>query len=815
MTAHRAFWGAVLVALGVAGLSIGCGDRGNPGGTLQNPWNCGTDCGGTTSQGGQGQGAGEPIGSEKLKWAAVYGDETYEQRASRIVADDQGNVIMTGLFAGSMIMGPKALVAAGVSEDIFIAKFQADGTFVWGHTLGDVRNISVDPNRTKVPVAVHDGNIFVAARFFQNAGFAGGELVAGQGVIVAKLDENGGELWNLMLSESSSVRPGGIGVDAEGNVYVSGSHEGTMTVGPDEYKGPGVFVAKLDKDGGFQWLHDATCSCDSIGAQLGSLGLAVSAAGDTVVVGTHTDNLQVDDTVLSAGTQDSDGFAYMLDTNAVLQWAKGMDGSSSDECWAAAFDPTDGGVVVGGMHLGSLDLGDGVPMLESTGAFAGFVAKLDQADGTTKWATAIAGAGHSPVRDVAVNASGNIAATGDFNGSINVGTILWRLTRLFVDARKDELDVASAPGQLFAAIPLSGVAGTDQADAELVGGVRKPPSPRAAARARARVAASDAARTRARAPAAGGVASGCGATSSARSGAGGLSAVAQRARAGNAQAGNAHSASKEAYYAEPSPSSYRAPHLQDRSRAGSCQTDGPDACVEDSEQAILQIAQSPPIGAHSLGPYFNRPAHCCAHAPSTHTSSLSQALSQLPQPALSLLRSAQLWPHSSKPAGQASPPPCPPLPALPVMLLVAGPLPASSLEQAARIVSATQVHTVRGIGKATLVSIRITTRSTAAVAARSVVEISNVAMASARSTAWAEPPYVGRIVQIPTSIHPIAELATTPAPPTPTARVVVVVRPTPSAAISSASTRRLMRPIAAPATTFVPWERFVWAALAS
>ncbi len=298
--AHRAYWGTLLVVFAVTSVSAGCGDGRELGGTLPSPWGCVTDCGGG---GGNGQGAAP--GSSDLKWATVFGDDKADQRTSRIVADKQGSLIMTGFFVDGLILGKTALVAPGPSEDVFVAKLNPDGTVLWAQSLGDARGKSVDLNRTRVPVAVNaDGEIAVATRFFENVGFAGGDTVSGSGLIVALLDENGSEIWSLVLSDSG-VDPGGVGIDAEGNVFVSGWHDGTMTVGTDDYPGAGVFIAKIDKDGTLAWVHDASCSCDSAVPALASLGLAVNAAGDAVAVGTHTDTL--------AGVEALDGRDQLVD----------------------------------------------------------------------------------------------------------------------------------------------------------------------------------------------------------------------------------------------------------------------------------------------------------------------------------------------------------------------------------------------------------------------------------------------------------------------------------------------------------------------
>ena len=58
-------------------------------------------------------------------------------RGYSVVADAAGNVYVTGYFAGSVDFGGGALVSAGNSADIFVAKFNAAGVHQWSLGFGD------------------------------------------------------------------------------------------------------------------------------------------------------------------------------------------------------------------------------------------------------------------------------------------------------------------------------------------------------------------------------------------------------------------------------------------------------------------------------------------------------------------------------------------------------------------------------------------------------------------------------------------------------------------------------------------------------
>jgi hypothetical protein len=59
-----------------------------------------------------------------------------EDAGYAITADTSGNVIVTGVFAGTVDFGGGSLTNAGVSS-IFVAKYSAAGTHIWSEQFGN------------------------------------------------------------------------------------------------------------------------------------------------------------------------------------------------------------------------------------------------------------------------------------------------------------------------------------------------------------------------------------------------------------------------------------------------------------------------------------------------------------------------------------------------------------------------------------------------------------------------------------------------------------------------------------------------------
>ena len=108
------------------------------------------------------------------------------------------------------------------------------------------------------------------------------------------------EVWNKVYYGGTTNRPGGVAVDASGNVYVTGTSKHNYDWG--------YYTIKYDTDGNLQW--DKFCDLN------GDLGLendvAVDALSNIYVVGTD---------IASHGTN----FEYRTikyDTNGNIQWNK-------------------------------------------------------------------------------------------------------------------------------------------------------------------------------------------------------------------------------------------------------------------------------------------------------------------------------------------------------------------------------------------------------------------------------------------------------------------------------------------------------------
>lgn len=201
----------------------------------------------------------------EYKWAL---QEDFRGDYLCVVADYSNNVLLCGGYTESSIsIGDTVLNNEG-STDIFIAKYDTNGDFLWARRAGgDIIDytglISVDGN----------DNIYFTGEFISENVSIGDSTITmleGDGNIVfSKLNSDGKVQWVKTLAGSiidyndNSSWPTGIITDEQGYSYMKGWHgdstlfDTIMLYSPYGY-GYSYFIAKLDSDGNTMWANSIT-----------------------------------------------------------------------------------------------------------------------------------------------------------------------------------------------------------------------------------------------------------------------------------------------------------------------------------------------------------------------------------------------------------------------------------------------------------------------------------------------------------------------------------------------------------------------------
>jgi hypothetical protein len=278
--------------------------------------------------------------SGALVWAHRIGGTANDQ-GHGITADLSGNVYITGYFKGIVDFDPgpgTANLTGNGIEDIFVAKYDSSGNYLWAHSAGGAntdmgQSIAVD----------YMGNVLVTGNFNGAAvDFDPGPATVnlstngGADIFIASYGDTGQLNWAKNIGSDSTDDGLGIATDIMGNVFVTGYFQDSADFDP----GPGtqtltatgdkdIYILNLDGSGNFVWAKQV----GGTGADAGN-DINIDISGGIYVTG-YFSGFSVDfdpDTGITnlTGHGNEDIFVAKYDSVGSLSWARSMGSSATD-----------------------------------------------------------------------------------------------------------------------------------------------------------------------------------------------------------------------------------------------------------------------------------------------------------------------------------------------------------------------------------------------------------------------------------------------------------------------------------------------------
>jgi gliding motility-associated-like protein len=228
--------------------------------------------------------------------------------------------------------------------------------------------------------------------------------------------------WAKSMGGTDNEAGNSMAVDASGNIYTTGYFGGSADFDPgtgtfnlSAGANPDIFVLKLDASGNFVWAKQFGAIQDDRG-----LSIALDASGDVYFTGYYQDVVDFDPgagtfNLSSSGSYDV--FVCKLDASGNFVWAKSIGGTGGDVGRSLVIDPS-GNVLISGFYNGTTDFDPGVGVVNLTSVGPGtddiFILKLNPS-GNFLWAKTIGGGDNGDDgNSIAVDASGNVYATGSY-----------------------------------------------------------------------------------------------------------------------------------------------------------------------------------------------------------------------------------------------------------------------------------------------------------------------------------------------------------------------------------------------------------------
>lgn len=263
-------------------------------------------------------------------WAASAGG-TGSDIGNAVNVDNNGNVVITGEFAGTATFGSTTLTSLGGSVDVFTAKLDPSGNFLWAkkgsaHATDRGIDVACDPS----------GNVYITGQFTDTITFDNMyQTNMYNAIFVVKYNANGVEQWFRRAGAAALNVVNGIVVDASSNVYITGDFVGNLiffgspnTTLTHPYPNR-IFLAKYNSSGSLLWA-----SADGSDGEITSRNLALDQSGAPFIVGNYKCRLGSYSDQYGEGTFNSIGFwdIYMAkyNTSGQWQWARSFGGRQDD-----------------------------------------------------------------------------------------------------------------------------------------------------------------------------------------------------------------------------------------------------------------------------------------------------------------------------------------------------------------------------------------------------------------------------------------------------------------------------------------------------
>jgi len=361
---------------------------------------------------------------ETYAWTKTIGG-TGEERAGKIKTDLNGNVYATGSFENTVDFDPNAGTdnhTSGTRRDIFITKWNADGTYGWTRTMGDWRfDAGIGITTDKI------GNVYATGVFRLSVNFnpLGSDVHVSNNqfgdIYITKWNADGTYGWTQTMG--GTYRDWGLSVatDSNNNVYASGYFNNTVNFNPTgsdihtSTNNNDIFITKWNADGTYGWTKTMG------GNGYNEASMIVLDSKDNIYVGglysaTINFNPTGSDIHTSAGGWD----IYVTKWNAdgTYGWTQTVGSTSSDVGFGLTVDSTDN-IYTSGYFSGTVNFNPtGTDNHTSNGVQDIFITKWN-ADGTYGWTQTIGGSGFDQSSGIIAGSNGDIYATGRFRDTVD------------------------------------------------------------------------------------------------------------------------------------------------------------------------------------------------------------------------------------------------------------------------------------------------------------------------------------------------------------------------------------------------------------
>ena len=361
--------------------------------------------------------------SHVWSWVRPIGGP-HDDEAIDVCLDAEGNAYVVGTF--SLEMSPGEEKVYGYGYDFYIAKYDPQGRCLWVRTGGDagwddgLRVLLDGMGNVLVLGSIEGqpdfGDVTIDTYFPDPAGFVAGYTTEGEFRWITLLP-TGGDRWRSGAT--------GLATDGQGNAYVVGDTDGSVTWGEHRPESGG-FLIKLDNAGTILWYRHL--------GDVHAADITFDEQGRYYVTGTLDIRTDIDGVLLaprSHGVPDQFVIRY-TDDDVPAAWGTTLASGLTLDRPIRSMITGNGRIVVAGEFVGTITVGEETHSVRDS-TQGSYIACYDTT-GALRWSRSMRTApypgldrfpseniGWNDVADVSFGPSGRLYATGTFVPTIDFG----------------------------------------------------------------------------------------------------------------------------------------------------------------------------------------------------------------------------------------------------------------------------------------------------------------------------------------------------------------------------------------------------------
>ncbi len=314
--------------------------------------------------------------ADKIEWAISFGGVDNEN-IDHILVCPNNEVIIIGTFSDNISFGnglsnKDTIFCENDFEDVFIARFNSDGEFLW------VTSLAHGPEYFYwwiFPSVDQNGNLLICGTFINEMTIGKNQtneitLKSPDGnsldIFITRIINDGQIDWAIKAGDEEQEQVWDFASDNSGALYITGRFWGDSTFFPGGMKDDiilsgnenaySIFTVKYDENGDIHWANRIKSEYDIL-----SYSIAVSKSGKVLIGGYFTDNMvfeteSIVDTSFSSNGE-TDIFIATYDSGGNYSWAISEGGLDYDLAKDLSFDSKEN-IVVTGFFQGTMIMGD-------------------------------------------------------------------------------------------------------------------------------------------------------------------------------------------------------------------------------------------------------------------------------------------------------------------------------------------------------------------------------------------------------------------------------------------------------------------------